>query len=332
MLWTSSSLLWELDRYTFLFQIDKSHLKEAPLLDERHTLAPVFARTERVALLFKGAAEAAGTLEFLETPPGILSLLHRAMVLLQPLLQIFAGTMFHFPPERFPDSLWLGGVFIRGDLLRCVTHGLQALLKEGFGRFQITSLAQAYIDQVAELIDSSIQIAPVTIDSDGGLIYVPLVPDLGFGLGFQCRSPHRSEALFPRAHGLVGQLKATSEEHFGQIPQTQCVAQSPENDEKDDLSWRVHIIEGAAGSFNVGTLAGGTIESCIATFRLLRASFRLSRLTKWTCHRLSPLNEYGCGRIIWPSLSYCLGSVLNPDTSLDNLMAISLDPPSCQSC
>jgi hypothetical protein len=53
MLWTSSSLLWELDRYTCFFQIDKSHFKEAPLSDERDTLAPVFSQAEILALLFK---------------------------------------------------------------------------------------------------------------------------------------------------------------------------------------------------------------------------------------------------------------------------------------
>ncbi len=114
----------------------------------------------------------------LETTHRILSLRHRAMVLLQPIIQIFAGTMFHFPPERFPDSFWIGGVFIRGDLLRCVTHCLRLCFKEGFSCFQITSLAQAYIDQVAEPVDSSIEITPVTFDFEIGLIYVPLFPGL----------------------------------------------------------------------------------------------------------------------------------------------------------
>ncbi len=88
--------------------------KQASLPVERHTLAPVFSRTKILALLFKGPREAAGTLEFLATSHGVIPLLDCAMVLLQPLLQIVAGPVLHFPPEEFTDGFWIGRVCIRG--------------------------------------------------------------------------------------------------------------------------------------------------------------------------------------------------------------------------
>jgi hypothetical protein len=118
---------------------------------------------ERLALLFKGTTEAAGTLDWFQSTHGVIRLLDSTMILLQPISQRLAAPVLYFPPQRFPDGLWVGGVLVRGDFLWLVTHRLQALCEEGFGRFEITRFAQAYIDRVAELIKSPVQIAPLAL-------------------------------------------------------------------------------------------------------------------------------------------------------------------------
>ena len=57
--------------------------------------------------------------------------------------------------QRFPDGFWRGWVFVCGHLLWCVTRCLQALFEEDFGGCQVAVLTEAYIDQVAELVDFS---------------------------------------------------------------------------------------------------------------------------------------------------------------------------------
>src|SRR5512135_3753406 len=51
-----------LGRYKFFLQIGIPHVKQTPLSEGTYTFAPVFSRVEILALLFKGATEAAGTL------------------------------------------------------------------------------------------------------------------------------------------------------------------------------------------------------------------------------------------------------------------------------
>ncbi len=137
---------------------------------------------------------------------------------------------------------------------------------------------------VSELIDSSIEITPLAFYLEIGLIRMQLFPGLAFALGFQRLSKYRSEALFPLAHGLMGKLKAACEKHFGQVPEAQLVAQSPENHEKYDLGRIVHIIKWAASSFIIRAIADRTGESRIATFRLLSMCFRLRIVTIRTRH------------------------------------------------
>lgn len=273
MLRSSSSM--RLDRYKVCFQMDISHVKQVPLADEGHPLASVLSRAQLLALLCKGATAAASARECFQTPHRILSLLDSSMVLLPSSMHIRARTMLHVPPQRLTDGFRRGGVFIGGHLLCCVTHRLQALFEAGFGRFPIISLAQAYLDPVAALIASPIQLPALTLDFSIGLICRPLCSGLALALGFQCSSKHRSDAFFPIAHGLVGQRQATCEEHCGPIPQTQRGAQPPENHEQHDLSRRVHIMEWTAGSLMIGTLAGETGDGSRAPFRLLGAGFRV---------------------------------------------------------
>jgi hypothetical protein len=63
---------------------------------------------------------------------------------------------------------------------------------------------------------------------------------------------------------LVRKFKATLEEHLGQIPETELVAQPPYDNKHDDIGWIFEVVEGSASPFIEAPVAGRAAEGAIA--------------------------------------------------------------------
>ncbi len=83
-------------------------------------------------------------------------------------------------------------------------------------------------------------------------------------LGAQFVDEERGEPSFPVADRLVSKFKATLEEHLGQIPETELVAQPPYDNKHDDIGWIFEVVEGSASPFIEAPVAGRAAEGAIA--------------------------------------------------------------------
>jgi hypothetical protein len=65
------------------------------------------------------------------------------------------------------------------------------------------------------------------VDLDVSLVNIPGATRLSASFGAEVLREERREALFPLAHGLMGEDKAPLQEHFGEVPQAELVPQVP---------------------------------------------------------------------------------------------------------
>ena len=63
----------------------------------------------------------------------------------------------------------------------------------------------------------------------------------------QILGEQRRQLGFPVAHRLVSEHEAADQEHLGQVPQAQLVAQPPKDHEKHDVGWDLHPVQRRAG-------------------------------------------------------------------------------------
>jgi hypothetical protein len=74
--------------------------------------------TEKGAELVIASAEPLGRPERLEAPHTSDPAFHAAVVLLDPVVQVGIGPVFHLSAQRRVDCAWVGAVPIRGDTVR----------------------------------------------------------------------------------------------------------------------------------------------------------------------------------------------------------------------
>jgi hypothetical protein len=90
---------------------------------------------------------------------------------------------------------------------------------------------QAPVPPPSYAIDSPTEIAPLSMYADVRFIDVPGCPCLSASLDPELIRDKRGKTSFPVSNGLMGELKATLQEHLRQITQAQLIAKPPENDE-----------------------------------------------------------------------------------------------------
>ena len=61
----------------------------------------------------------------------------------------------------------------------------------------------------------------------------------------------------------MGEFKATSQEHLGQVSKAQLVSQPPQDNQQDDVRWELKTVEGRRGSLIEETLAASTTEDIV---------------------------------------------------------------------
>jgi hypothetical protein len=83
--------------------------------------------------------------------------------------------------------------------------------------------------------DGTIEITPVSLDLDAGLVNVPASARLAASASPQTFSQRRRELGFPVANRLVAENDAADQEHLRKIAQGKLIAQTPEHHEGDDM-------------------------------------------------------------------------------------------------
>ncbi len=68
----------------------------------------------------------------------------------------------------------------------------------------------------------------------------------------------------------MGERKATLQEHLGEIPQAEFVAQAPEQDQEDDVSGKRELVVGRAGPLIALMSTGGAPKGPIPKLGALR--------------------------------------------------------------
>ena len=116
-------------------------------------------------------------------------------------------------------------------------------------------LAEHHIDQRARAVDGTVEITPLPVHLDVGLVDVPAAPCFAAPASPQVFSQGRCELGFPVADRLVAEHDTADQEHLRQVTQGKLIAQAPEHNEGDDVAGILRSVQRA------GTSAGddGTV-------------------------------------------------------------------------
>jgi hypothetical protein len=107
---------------------------------------------------------------------------------------------------------------------------------------------------------------------------VPGATSLPFALGSKLVRDEWGEARFPLAHRFVGELKATLQEHLGEIAQAQFVPYSPEDNQEDEIGGELKKVVGSASALIELAPTGGTAKGAIAKLGSLSSCALLNPL------------------------------------------------------
>src|SRR5262245_7165191 len=95
------------------------------------------------------------------------------MILLQPIIGIAYRTVDHGGPELEPECAWIGAMAIGGDTARTALAKQTHRAEEGTGSREIARLTEANVKQIAGVVQGAIEVHPLAIDFDQGLIDMP---------------------------------------------------------------------------------------------------------------------------------------------------------------
>jgi hypothetical protein len=102
------------------------------------------------------------------------------------------------------------------------------------------------------------------------------------------------EALFPLSHRFVGECEAAQQEHLGQIPQAELIAQSEKYNLENDVGGEFQMIERTTSPLVEPTLAPATAKDVIAEIGSLIELPSLTGLAVGTVHKGSCIIAAAC--------------------------------------
>src|SRR3984957_2261023 len=172
-------------------------------------------RPQVVAEFVETSAEARCGLLALETAHRSVSSFDPAMVLLNSVIQILVGPVFHGFVQFSPDRARITVVTVRRDTRRNDAGHRLGRPKERLCRFHLAVFAQPHVDQGTETINGTIKIAPAAVHFDVRLINVPTLSDPPFTPPPEVVDQGWSELRLPIAYGLVTEFDSPDQEHLG---------------------------------------------------------------------------------------------------------------------
>src|SRR5258708_31935162 len=127
------------------------------------------------------------------------------MILLQSVIEILAVAMPHTCAQGRADRSRITVVPIRGNPVGRFTGDHLGRLEERFRGGHVAVLAEHYVDQRARAIDGTIEITPVSMHLDVGLVDVPATTGLSASASPTALRQCRCEFCFPVANRLVAE-------------------------------------------------------------------------------------------------------------------------------
>src|ERR1700722_5113499 len=144
-----------------------------------------------------------------ETAHRSVSTFDRAMVLLDPIIQILVSAVFHVVVQFSSDRAGITIVTVGGDARGGdAGHGSGGAEKR-LGRLHVAGLAQSDIDERAETINGAIKIAPAHVHFDVRLISVPAFSDPALAPPPKIVDQGWCELRLPVTNGFVTEFDAS---------------------------------------------------------------------------------------------------------------------------
>jgi hypothetical protein len=136
-------------------------------------LIAVSLRLQKGTNLIEDLTETPSGVKGFESTHGLVLLFDSAMVLLQMIVQVAVRPVHHPLPENVPIGARVGITAIGRDAVRRHPSHRPRRPKKGLGRHQITRVAEPRINEVAVALDGTVQVGPLPLNFDIGLIYIP---------------------------------------------------------------------------------------------------------------------------------------------------------------
>jgi len=172
---------------------------------------------EKLTHFIESATEARCRCEASKPTHGIVALLHATVVLLQSIVEILITSMENVIATDLADRTWVRTVPIRDHALWSMTDRLKGLLEKALGGVPISLLTEHRVNQIAILINGTIQVAPLSLDPHVGLINVPGDLCLSATPPPQLIDYQRRTSGFPVAHRPMSKRTPTFQEHLGKV-------------------------------------------------------------------------------------------------------------------
>ena len=167
------------------------------------------------------------------------------MISLKPVIAILLSPVPRRRQQRVQDGR-IRRRLVGGDLHRRDLGRADGLLKKPASRHGVPAGGDEYVDDLAELVDRSVDVAPVASHLHVGLVDLPAIADAvaawPSGIGQQWREP-----LHPAVDGHMVDLDAALGEEFFDVAVGQAEAQVPANRDDDHLRREAEAGEGGAG-------------------------------------------------------------------------------------
>ena len=141
-----------------------------PPTGEQDGLIDVECRTQEVADLIKGAAEAMSRIEIPEAAHRPVAPLYPSVTLFDYVVFILAGAVLDVRAEFVGNGPGVAGVTVGGDLPGLDLGDRPGGAKEILGRSHVAGFTEIDVDQIAVAIDRPLEIAPLPGDFEIRLI------------------------------------------------------------------------------------------------------------------------------------------------------------------
>jgi hypothetical protein len=191
--------------------------KSLPLFQERDHFAYGAARTEIIAQFIEGPTETCRPLNCAKAAHWVISLFDSTVVLLQPIVEVFARSMVHIAAHCLTNGSRIGTVPVGRDRRGGMPHDSYCLFEKSLSRFHIPLLAQHGIHSIALVVDCSIQITPLSMHFEVRLIHIPGSFCLPLPLDSQLIRYQWSKPRLPVSDGLMSKRKTSRQKHLSDI-------------------------------------------------------------------------------------------------------------------
>jgi hypothetical protein len=175
-------------------------------------------RPEEGTDFVEDATEACRGGEGFEPTHGPRALFDAPVILFQMVVKMAVGPVCRPSSEDVANGPRIGIVAIGGDPVRDSPGYYPGGAEEGLSRHEIAGVAEPHIDQGAVPINRPVEIAPLSLPSDVGLVDVPAVSNGTTALFAQGLRQLRGQLRLPVTYGFMRKDDAAVEKHLREVP------------------------------------------------------------------------------------------------------------------